>query len=127
MSYNVDNFKVKKIENLVIPVKAFYAFPKQGRYDMFGQPKILDIMTNEVVIEGDCECSEIKGILKDGNIHVSSISCYGEGSGHFYEEGLKPLLKASTGVLKATVVWEDGDSVNKLTVTDGVFKEKELL
>lgn len=127
MSYNIDNFEVKKIENLVIPVKAFYAFPKQGRYDMFGQPKILDIVTNEVVIEGDCEVSEVTGILKDGNIYVSDISCYGESSGHFYEEGLKPLLEASTGVLKATVVWEDGDSVIKLTVTDGVFKEKDIL
>ena len=127
MSYNVDNFKVKTIENLVIPISAFYAFPKQGRYEMFGQPRILDIVTNEVVIEGDCEVAEVKGILKDGNLYVSGISCYGEGSGHFYEEGLKPLLEASTGVLKATVAWEDGDSVNKLTVTDGVFKEKSVL
>jgi hypothetical protein len=59
MSYNLDNFKVKKLENFKIPVKAF------SKKD-FGKPEI-DLETNEITFESKiCESSEFTGLLANG-------------------------------------------------------------
>jgi len=50
---------------------------------------------------------------------MADIECTGEGSGSFMDYILEPALKQSKGVLRASCVWEGGDSINKLLVEDG--------
>jgi hypothetical protein len=119
MSYNLDNFKVKELENFRIPVKNF------TKKD-FGKPKI-DLETNEIEFESKMsEIGEIKGKLVDGFVEVKKINIYGDGSGYFMNTVGDELLKNSTGTLVATLVWEDGDSVERLTIIDGIEKREEL-
>ncbi len=123
MSYNIDTFKVKKLENLIIPLKAFF---KHERTDWHPeQPRIVNAETMEIVMECGCE-QLIKGILKDGAIHVTELQMYGEGSGTFKGWILDEALKQSTGELEAVLVWEGGDSITRLIVSDGVVTETKV-
>jgi hypothetical protein len=119
MSYNIDDFKVKKLENFKISVKDFDK-------KVFRKPK-LDLETNKIKFESrECEVCEFKGTLVDGFVELNKISIYGEGSGHFMANIGDELLKKSTGTLIARLVWESGDSVEKLTIIDGVEEREEL-
>lgn len=119
MSYNIDTIKIKKLDNLVIPVKAFYEGSQNW---MPKQPEITNLETNEVRIS--CGCGQqIKGILKEGNIHISSLDLSGEGSGSLMGEVIENAFKQSTGSLEMVMVWEGGDSITKMTVVDGVITE----
>ena len=118
MSYNLDNFKVKKLENFKIAVKDF-------NKKVFGKPQI-DLETNEILFEGDCEVCEFEGILNNGFVEISRISIYGEGSGQFMCEYGNSLLEKSTGTLIATLVWESGDTVERVTFIDGKKETEEL-
>lgn len=123
MSYNIDTFKIKKLENLIIPLSAFYQHERKDWHPK--QPKIINDETMEVELQCGCEQS-IKGILKDGNIHVTKLHMYGEGSGTFMSWIFNPALQQSTGQLEAVCVWEGGDSVTRLIVKDGKVKEENV-
>jgi len=109
MSYNIDTFKVKKLENLSIP--------------------FADLMANEYcnrTNEDDgsitlCygEACEVKGYLVGDMVNVKSIDWSGEGSGNDMHDTLEPALKNSIGEFVASCVWEGGDSINQLVVNDG--------
>ena len=121
MSYNIDTWKTKKIEGLVIPIKALFIHERKEWHPQ--QPKIVNVETNEVFIE----CGggqEIYGILKDGNLHVTEFKMNGEGSGTFMNLILEPALKQSSGELEAVLVWEGGDSITHLSVSNGVLKSE---
>ena len=119
MSYNIDDFKVKKLENFKIALKDFDK-------KIFGNPEF-DFETNEIKFESnECEICEFKGVLVDGYVELNKIGIYGEGSGHFMANIGDKLLKNSTGTLIARLVWEEGDSVEKLTIIDGVEEREEL-
>lgn len=118
MSYNIDSFKVKKLENFKIAVKDFDK-------EIFGNPRI-DLDTNEILFEGDCETCEFEGILKDGFVELSRIDISGESSGGFMIECGDALLKKSTGTLIATLIWERGDSVERISIIDGKKETEEL-
>ena len=118
MSYNIDTWKTKKLENLTIPLKAFF---KHERTDWHPkQPEIVNAETMEIEMECGCE-QLIKGTLKDGIIHVTELEMYGEGSGTFKGWILDEALKQSKGELEAVLVWEGGDSITRLKVKDGVI------
>lgn len=125
MSYNIDTWKTKKLENLVIPLKFLYEQNKEGLHPSYysSQPEIVDIETNEVSIKL-ATGQKIKAILKDKNLHIIELKVYGEGSGIVLEEILKPALKQSTGELEAVCVWEEGDSITQLSVKDGMVIEE---
>lgn len=123
MSYNVDNWKTKKLKNLQIPLKAFYEHERTDWHP--SQPEILDADTMRVELECGCE-QAIRGILKDGVLCVDEIEMYGEGSGTFKSWIFDEALKQSTGELEAVLVWEGGDSITKLTVKDGQVEETEI-
>lgn len=113
MSYNIDSWKTKKINNLVIPIKAFEKYIKI-------EPKITNIDTNEILIEiGE---GVITGNLKDKEIHVKKILIRGEGSGHIMNDIIQPVLEESTGELEAILIWESGDSITKETLINGKYK-----
>ena len=123
MSYNIDTWKTKKMENLKIPLKALF---KHKRTDWHPeQPKIVNYETMEIEMECGCE-QLIKGILKDGIIHVTELEMYGEGSGTFKGYILDEALKESTGELEALLVWEGGDSITRLKVKEGVVEEAKV-
>lgn len=115
MSYNIDTFKVKKLENLIIPVSALY---KHERSDWHPNKEIHQDMS---VTFTNME-SEITGVIIDDDLHVSSINCEGEGSGCVVNYMLEPALNDSSGILIASCVWEGGDSINQLIVKDGVVE-----
>jgi ribosomal protein S27AE len=113
MSYNIDTFKVKVLENLCIPLDSFV---KHEREDW--HPELTYIDTDKV--ELSCGCGQrIIGILKDNILHVTEIDMAGEGSGTFVSLILEPALKDSKGKLDASCVWEGGDTINRLIVNDG--------
>lgn len=123
MSYNITTFKVKKLENLVIPMSALYDISRSDWKPE--EPKIINTSTMEVKI--NCGCGQtIKGVLKDNAIHVNKLNMDGEGSGSFMYYVFKDALQKSTGELEATLIWEGGDSVTRLTVKDGVYKDESI-
>ncbi len=102
MSYNIDTWKTKKIENLVIPMKAFYPEDKKNWHPY--EPIITDTM--------------------DGvDLKVDGIRNYGEGSGSFMRYILSNALKQSKGKLVVVCVWEGGDTITKTTYVDGIGDE----
>jgi hypothetical protein len=119
MSYNCDTFKVKKLENLKIPVKSLY---KAAREDWHP-----DRVENDdgTVTFWNCETT-VKGSVKDGILTVQEIDCCGEGSGVVMNDILEPAFEDSTGELIASCVWEGGDCINHLIVKDGKVKWEEI-
>ena len=120
MSYNIDTWKVKKIENLSIPLSSFFTnlrtdwHPKK-EYDENG------ILTLEMG-----EGTRVVGKVVDGILHVTDIECHGEGSGISMNLIIEPALKESTGGLVASCVWEGSDSINQLIVKDGNVEWKDI-
>ena len=123
MSYNIDSCKIKKMENFIIPIKSLYEAPENW---MPKQPHITNVDTNEVVIY--CGCGQsIKGILTEGNLHVTSMDLSGEGSGSLMDEVIENAFKQSTGEFEAVMIWEGGDSITKMIVKDGILTEEGVV
>ncbi len=125
MSYNIDNWETKKLVNLVVPLEAFYKHERAGWHPT--KPTTFDTDTNEVVLKCGCE-QTIKGTLKDGLLSITAFDMAGEGSGRFYNWILEPALNESKGTLEAVIIWEGGDLIQRLKVTDGdvVSEDVEL-
>lgn len=123
MSYDIDTWKTKKLDNLIIPLKAFYESKRTDWHP--SQPEIIDAEIMEVELECGCE-QHIEGILKDELLTVTKFNMYGEGSGSFKRYVLDNALKQSTGELEAILIWEGGDSITRLKVKDGVISEDEI-
>jgi len=139
MSYNITNWKTKKLENFKIPLKDLY---EQGDFDKSWvpkKPKRLNndsefdenwnlkkpIVSDEFVIScGDGQ--EIIGTIENGMITVKNFSMSGEGSGAFMYYILEKAFEKSTGYLEAVLIWERGDSMKKLIVDNGVVKHEDI-
>lgn len=116
MSYNISNWSTKKLDGLLIPFRALEGLDKPS----------FNLGTGELRWEGDlAEGFELVGKSHGEELAVSSIRMYGEGSGHAFDR-LEAILKDSTGVLIASLVWEGGDSISRLTVKDGVVKHEDI-
>lgn len=122
MSYNIDNWKTKKLKALEVPLSAF----KQYRADWHPEIERDAEMPNSLTLH--CGCGqEIKGVeINTGKITVTDLDMDGEGSGVFYREVFLLALKQSTGELEAVLIWEGGDSINRLIVKDGDVKEEKV-
>jgi len=121
MSYNISSWKTKVLIDLKIPVASLYKHP---RTDWHPEKVDLDNMMSKFILFG--EDSYINGSITNGIINVSEIKLSGEGSGTVMSWILKPALKDSKGKLIVTRVWENGDSIDRLTAIDGVITEKEI-
>lgn len=116
MSYNVSGFTIKKLDSFVLPYS-----------------KVLEMAEGHVTIKDyiltfdDFYASgmEIVGTLDGALLHVSDIHYSGEGSGTYWDE-FEDLLTKSTGTLRVRVVWEGGDTVEIVTVTDGTVKREDV-
>jgi len=69
---------------------------------------------------------EETGNIETKMLYVYKISLSGEGSGTAYQKVILPALMKSTGHLKALLVWEGGDYICVIDVTDGEITETEL-
>lgn len=123
MSYDISTWKTKKLENLTVPLKAFYKHPRTDWHPR--QPVITNAETNEVTLECGCE-QKIKGILKDGILTITEFDMSGEGSGTFYGWILESALEESKGTLEAVLIWEGGDTVQRLTAKDGQVTTRDI-
>ena len=113
MSYNITDFRVKKIEGFSFPLSSLY---KNERKDWHPDRKNND---NGTVTFTNCD-TEISGTIKDDEFYMTAIDCCGEGSGTVITRMLEPAFEDSVGVLIASCVWEGGDSINRLEVNNGV-------
>jgi hypothetical protein len=115
MSYNIDTFKLKKLDNLAIPVKSLY---KHEREDWHPKEKLGEGKDSSVRFEwGDSVY--IDGLVINGLLYVKSIELSGECSGTAIDWIIEPALKDGTGILVASCIWEGGDTINQLRVNDG--------
>ena len=112
MSYNIDVFKVKRLEDFRIPVASLY---KHERSDWHPERRNNDDGTFTFeMMEG-----EMSGVIENDVLLVHSINCSGEGSGTSMDWILEPAFKESTGILIASCIWEAGDTINQLRVENG--------
>ena len=119
MGYDINTFKVKKIENLKIPVASLF---KHSRSDWHpDQQNNDDDSVTFSIIE-----SEFSGVIVEDIFICQSIDCSGEGSGTVMDWILEPALKDSTGELVASCVWEGGDTINQLIVKNGSVEWKDI-
>lgn len=112
MPYNIDTWKVKTLENLRIPVDAFYTHPRIDWHPdkEYNEDGILTLV---------CMESHITGKVNENILEVSEIEISGEGSGTSMDWIVEPALKQSRGRLIASCVWEGGDSINRIIVEEG--------
>lgn len=121
MGYSVTNWTTAKLDNLKIPVAKLYEHERSDWH-----PERIQNEENTVYEIGDS--GYILGTLsEDGSIlSVLEIEAYGEGSRTALNWIINPALKASTGELIATRIWEGGDSFDVLRVKDGELSETEV-
>jgi hypothetical protein len=112
MSYNIDTFKLKKLESFSFPVASLY---KNEREDWHPERHNKDDGT----VEFNNMETTISGTIENDVFYMKEISCTGEGSGTVMNDMLEPAFKESKGVLIASCVWEGGDSINRIKVNDG--------
>ncbi len=132
MSYNISDWRTKKIERLLIPVDAFFRSHRKDwhpeiRYTQLGDTIDVEISAgeNEAGIIG-----KLQHVSRDGKkfkaIFVTHMDICGEESGTEVREILEPALKESTGYLEAVRIWEGGDSIDRLIVKDGKITVEEI-
>lgn len=118
MSYDITSFKLKKMNDLIIPLDALKSkeHPDWSAKD----PVLLDTLLGKVRIEMGCG-QWIEGIIpmSSNRIAVTGIELAGEGSGSVMRYLMEDAFKKSTGYLEAVLIWEEGDSVGQLVVLDG--------
>jgi hypothetical protein len=123
MSYNVDTWKTKELVDLVIPVASLFKHarsdwhPRKERHD--DGSFTFSIM--EAYINGTIEIVDHCEFLR-----VTYIQASGEGSGTALHWIIEPALADSRGKLVASRVWEGGDSIDRLTVIDGVVSSDPI-
>jgi len=123
MTYNIDSFHIKELENFTLSINNELV-KKAPNWQVFSEGNV-----TKVIIDIGCETDGIKGTwdFEKLTISIEDIEIYGKFSGTSYHEILKPLFSRSEGKLRAIVVWEGGDSVEMLTVEDGVITEENML
>jgi hypothetical protein len=124
MSYNISVFKVKKLENLIIPLRAFYISPRKDWH-----PESRKHKDGLITLSG-CDGEGVTGVMDGsmGNIvlKVRDVHICGEGSGCFMREIFEPALEKSTGFLTASCIWEEGDSISKLIAENGDIRWENI-
>lgn len=124
MSYNVDNWKTKELVDLVIPVLSLFQHerrdwhPRKERHD--------DGSFSFIVMEGCYINGTIDLVDHCEMLRVTHIQASGEGSGTALHWIIEPALADSRGKLVASRVWEGGDSIDRLTVIDGVVSSEPI-
>ncbi len=112
MSYNVSSFSVMANDCFRIPQQTLEDFTVDGHH--YGPDDL-----------GLCEISRFRGHDDGEYFVVEDISYCFSGSGDSWGEFLG-LLERTRGYLTALVVWEGGDTIDVLTVTDGEMHSEKI-
>ena len=120
MSYNIDTFKLKKLEDLIIPVDEFFIHERKDYH-----PSRRDNDDKTTTFQFD-EMDGMTGYVVKGLFYVESIDLGGEFSGTAMACVIEPALKKSTGIMEASTVWEGGDSIAKIIVDNGYVKWEDI-
>lgn len=124
MSYNVDTWKTKELVDLVIPVASLF---KHERSDWHPRKEHHDDGSITFSIMECCNVNGTIGIVDHCEfLRVTYIQASGEGSGRALYWIIEPALADSRGKLVASRVWEGGDSIDRLTVIDGVVSSEPI-
>ena len=132
MSYNITSWKTLEIKDLTIylsNVKEINASLREDwRLDLTTDLVWKDLTSFE--LKGGSEGFELSGVVEVKNdqtfLIVRSITNTGEGSGTWYRDFLEPLLCTSSGLLKIRLVWEGGDTLEKVTWNNGVTTTENM-
>ena len=117
MSYNVTAFNIKEITGLHIRIEDV-PYHMDIEHVASGDDATYDLI-------GCGESQRIEGVCADGFIHVADIKFRGEFSGSLWGWFIE-FLGETKGKLNAVVVWEGGDTIERLIVNDGVVTEESL-
>jgi hypothetical protein len=120
MPYNCDHWKTKELVNLRIPVASLFRSARQDWH-----PERL-MRADETTVRFQFFEGYIEGTVIDGVLLVTAISLTGEGSGFGWHEIVEPALQDSYGKLVAVRIWEGGDSIDRVTVIDGVVTYEQI-
>ena len=124
MSYNITSVKHKEL-NLKVPLT--FILDKEVMGDIWY--KGLKVHNNRFELLFDEDGTEIKGEMIDDK--TVKITEFDASSSYFLTtsvpEIITELCKKYKGSVKMTVVWEGGDSVQRIEIKDGnIIKDEEL-
>ena len=118
MSYNISRWKTKSIENLKVPISLF----NNGK-NRFQQDVTL-IGTHVVMEAGE---GKIEGYLgSDGMLTITDVDIHGETSGNFFQEVFFNAMADGEGTIEAVLIWECGDKITRLLVTEAIYRNDEI-
>ena len=120
MSYNIDTWKTKKLRSFRIEMTALHY-----EEDYLNHPS-MDVQTGILTFTGRAEGFTLRGVQNGAWLDVDRITSYGEASGTMQEYLKEYIFPHSTGLLSAVLVWEGGDTIERLTVKDGAVEEEEI-
>lgn len=120
MSYNVDTWKTKELTDLVVPIAGLFVCPRKDWHPE--RKENADGTTTFRIGDG----TYIKGRIVGESLNVTEISAQGECSGTGLHWIIEPALAHSTGKLVAVLVWEGGDSIDRLTVDNGKVSSEAI-
>jgi len=130
MSYNIDRFHVKELKDFSVPIDLL-AYDDDHESRGWKVKVSLKFIDDACIVDCNigCESDGISGKLdlSTKRIAVTSIKVSGESSGTAYHEIMLPLFKASTGRMRAVVVWACGDAVEEITVDNGTIETVDML
>jgi hypothetical protein len=118
MPFNIDTFKVKKLENLRIPVASLYKHPRSDWHPEETVDRSVTPPLHNFEMTG--AGTSISGHVIDGILYVVSIECSGEGSGTSMDWIIEPALEDSRGEFVASCIRGEGEEISKIEVKDGV-------
>lgn len=125
MSYHANEFKVKSVK-LVLPIGFRIENFIQEHTGNPNAPRILvESNLRDWFFNQDGEGLTMEGSVTKKGFEVAKLTCAGEGSGHHYDDVLKPLFERFKGELKATVIWDSGEVV-RVTIKQGKVTEKDV-
>jgi hypothetical protein len=114
MSFNIDNWKVKEMTDFKIPMDKLL--------------ELYEIETDHrkgVTFVDICE-GEVHGNVVDGWFVPQAFRLYGEGSGTAMDDLEDDIFPYTTGTLKAVLIWEGGEMIERISVIDGVIEREEI-
>lgn len=120
MPLNIENYKIKKIENVAIPVEEIKKYISNNSFMK------LTIHDSEDYCELEAGETLIFGYIKDGYFIIDYFDYFGgEFSGSFYEIFVE-LLKKSKGKLEMVIFWEYSIRINRLIFNEGEVEQIEV-
>ncbi len=121
MSYNITTFKLKKLENLIVPIAEFFTHEREDYH-----PKRVNEDDGSVTLWVSAAGS-IKGDLIGDMLYITDVDdITDEFSGTSMGDVIVPALKKSTGVMEAVCVWEGGDDITRIKFINGVYTEESI-